>query len=271
MTGRDGMLPQPARIRHIAQESGRVKLFVLDAQMEAVAGQFVMLWLPGQDERPFSLVSADPMTLLVAKVGPFTHALHELQEGDWLWWRGPFGNGFRPPGTNAHQTRVPTSRLLLAGGGYGVAPLAFAAQQMVARGWPVTAVIGARSRDEILLRDSFEGLGCQVLLSTEDGTCGHRGLVTKVVDDLLQSELAHAAARAATGLTTCLYGCGPEAMLEELRAVCSRHRLPCQLSYEAVIKCAFGVCGSCARHGLLICKDGPVLKWSEEGDLMLSH
>jgi len=271
MTGREGMLPQPARIRQIAQESGRVKLFVLDAQMEAVAGQFVMLWLPGQDERPFSLVSADPMTLLVAKVGPFTRALHDLQEGDWLWWRGPFGNGFRPPSTKAVQVRVPRRRLLLAGGGYGVAPLAFAAQQMVARGWPVTAVIGARSREEILLRDCFEALGCQVLLCTEDGSSGSRGLVTEVMDDLLQNERAHAAAHTASGRTMCVYGCGPEAMLEELRSVCCRHWLPCQLSYEAVMRCAFGVCGSCARHGLLICKDGPVLEWSEEGDLTLSH
>lgn len=128
-----------------------------------------------------------------------------------------------------------------------------------------------RPGQALIERDCFEACGCQVLSCTEDGTFGRRALVTEVVEDLLQSESVHAAGNATAGRTLCVYGCGPEGMLEELRSVCSRHRLPCQLSYEAVIKCAFGVCGSCARHAVLICKDGPVLDWSEEGNLALAR
>ncbi|MCB0198217.1 MAG: dihydroorotate dehydrogenase electron transfer subunit, partial [Anaerolineae bacterium] len=83
-------LPTAARISAIESDNYRTKTFVLDARLDAVPGQFVMAWLPRFDEKPFSLVNADPVTLMITAVGPFTRLVHELQVGDRLWLRGPF-------------------------------------------------------------------------------------------------------------------------------------------------------------------------------------
>ena len=65
----------------------------LDLSMDAAPGQFAMLWLPGLDEKPFSIAAADPLMFTIARVGPFSDALHLLKIGDRLWVRGPFGRG----------------------------------------------------------------------------------------------------------------------------------------------------------------------------------
>ena len=243
-------LPQAARILEVIRESERVKRFVLEARVEAEPGQFVMAWLPGVNEKPFSLAASEPLTVVVSQVGPFTAAMHQLCAGDWLWWRGPLGRGFTlPDKAEAGQS------LLLVGGGYGVAPLSFLARRAAAAGWAVTAVIGAKTEGDLVLQEDLAALGCRVQLCTEDGSCGERGLATEAAARVLAEEL---------GART-VYGCGPHGMLEALRTMCRAHRLPCQLSYEGLMKCGFGVCGSCAWQGLLICRDGPVLSWAADG------
>ena len=87
-------LPQTVRIREIRDETRTVRTFVLDAEMpEAEPGQFVMLWLPGVDEKPISIAHPTPLTLTVARVGPFSTALHQRKAGDRVGWRGPYGCG----------------------------------------------------------------------------------------------------------------------------------------------------------------------------------
>ncbi|MEA3345923.1 MAG: dihydroorotate dehydrogenase electron transfer subunit [Chloroflexota bacterium] len=230
-------LPRPACIRAIEIENARTKTFVLDAAVEATPGQFVMLWLPRLDEKPFSLVGDDPLTVTITRVGPFTQAVHELRVGDRLWWRGPLGHGFQIEG----------QRLLLVGGGYGAAPLVFLARRAVALGCEVTAALGASTADELLLGDSFYDLGVEVLITTEDGSTGQRGVVTDLVETLLAKEQADF-----------LYGCGPEGMLTSLEELGRRYGIPTQLSWEAYIRCGMGLCGSCERDGKLVCQDGPV-------------
>ena len=109
------LLPRPARIVSISQENARTKTFVFDQTWQAEPGQFLMAWLPRFDEKPFSLVDDDPVTITVAAVGPFTQLLHSMAVGDRVWLRGPFGRGFQAEGR----------RLLGVGGGYGAAPLSF--------------------------------------------------------------------------------------------------------------------------------------------------
>jgi dihydroorotate dehydrogenase electron transfer subunit len=257
MVAREAGLPRAMRIREVRCESEQVNRLVLDARVDAEPGQFVMAWLPGVDERPFSLASADPVTLLVADVGPLTSRMHQLVAGDWLWCRGPFGRGFRL------SPMVRGTSLLLVGGGYGVAPLAFLADRAHPAGLTVFSVVGARSAQQVLLRDEMAKSSSQLWICTEDGSAGEQGLVTDVVDRLLRGPAGHEIA------VVC--GCGPHGMLEALRELCCSQRVPCQLSYEAVMKCGFGLCGSCAWQGLLVCRDGPVFEWSETGNLLLDE
>jgi dihydroorotate dehydrogenase electron transfer subunit len=230
-------LPQLTKIAKVIEENAQVRTFVLEAAVEADPGQFIMVWLPRVNEKPFSLVDADPVTITVARVGPFTEKLHQLRIDDRIWFRGPLGRGFELRG----------ERILLIGGGYGVAPLAFLAQRAVGAGRRVTAVIGAQSRADLVFPQRFAELGCSVALTTDDGSAGVRGLATDVADSLLERGEADA-----------VYACGPEAMLDRVLELCRSHGLSCQLSLEKYMRCGLGVCGSCQRGGMLVCRDGPV-------------
>ncbi len=88
-------LPTAARIVAVETDNYRTKTITLDLTLDATPGQFVMVWLPRFDEKPFSLVNAAPVTLMITAVGPFTELVHALQVGDRLWVRGPLGHGFR--------------------------------------------------------------------------------------------------------------------------------------------------------------------------------
>lgn len=235
--GRYG-LPHAARIRQVIDENARTKTFVLDAALAATPGQFIMAWLPGFDEKPFSLANDDPVVITVAWVGPFTTLLHERVAGDRLWLRGPFGHGFEIAG----------QRLLLVAGGYGVAPLDFLARRALARNLQVTVAVGARTADDVLFTTRFADLDVGLHITTEDGSLGRPELVTEAVSPLL-----------AAGKVDTLYACGPHGMLAALDALCRAHRVPAQLSWEAYMRCGIGLCGSCEHGGRLLCVDGPVL------------
>jgi dihydroorotate dehydrogenase electron transfer subunit len=231
------MLPKTVRISNVVEETRTVKTFVLDDKIDAQPGQFVMLWLPGVDEKPISIAAPDPLTLTVARVGPFSNALHECQVGDRLSWRGPFGRPFR-----LEEARS----ALLVGGGYGAAPLYFLATQAAAHGIATTVALGARRADDLIFAERFQRLGVQLLLATEDGSAGIKGFVTEAITHQLANRPA-------------VYACGPEGMLVTLHTLCHEHGLPGQLSVERYMKCGFGVCGQCALDDILVCIEGPVL------------
>lgn len=230
-------LPRAARIVQIETENYRTKTFALDLELDARPGQFVMVWLPGVNERPLSLLSARPVAFTVARIGEFTTALHTLHAGDRLWVRGPYGNGFTVRGR----------RILCLGGGYGVAPMAYVAREALAQGCEVVAVTGARTADDLLFVDRFAALGCRVIAVTDDGSAGRRGLVTD-----------GAALALAEGPIDEVYACGPGPMLEAVARFCAARGLPSQLSWENKMRCAMGICGTCERDGWLVCRDGPV-------------
>jgi dihydroorotate dehydrogenase electron transfer subunit len=235
-------LPQMARIVELVDEGPKVRTLVLDLHLEADPGQFVMAWLPGLDEKPFSLVQAKPVTLTVARVGPFSMALHALSAGDRLWLRGPLGQPFTLPPIEATG-----SRLLLIGGGYGVAPLHFLAECACTSGWEASMVIGAQTAADVIFAERFEALGVRVAITTDDGSLGAQGVATDAAERLLDEAIYRA-----------IYACGPEPMLEAVERLARKWRLPAQLSYERYMRCGFGLCGSCARQGWLVCRDGPV-------------
>lgn len=237
-------LPQVARITDKTNESAKVRTLVLDLHLEAEPGQFVMVWLPGLDEKPFSLVQAEPVMLTIARVGPFSAAVHDLKVGERLWLRGPLGRPFTLP----PEPPTPSQgRILLIAGGYGVAPMHFLAQRALATGWGVTVIIGARTAADVIFPARLESMGAEVAITTEDGSQGLRGLATDAAGQFLDGADYHG-----------LYACGPEAMLDAVERLARPRGLLTQLSYEQYMRCAFGVCGSCAREGWLVCRDGPV-------------
>jgi dihydroorotate dehydrogenase electron transfer subunit len=212
-------------------------------------GQFYMLtgaehWGGAEDERPFLprafsvLRRHDDGTLdfLLEDVGPGTGRLCELRPGDGLWILGPLGRGFAPP----REGR----RAVLAGGGVGIAPLAIWSDHLTG---PLV-LLGFRDAPHA----EGAGLIAGAQVATDDGSVGHRGLVT----ELLRAELAaepHAE----------VYACGPPPMLEAVRALCEALDVPAQLALESGMACGYGACFGCVvptRGGYVrLCVDGPVL------------
>ena len=214
------------------------------------AGQFAMLaaaerWGGGADERPFlprafSVARRHgdgTLDFLLERVGPGTERLAELIPGDDVWLLGPLGRGFGRP----LQARRP----ILVGGGIGIAPLAI---------WQ--DALGAGALVLLGFRDAEHAAGAELLsnarIATDDGSCGHRGLVT----ELLAAELGREA-------RAHVYACGPPAMLEAVRALCAEQGVPAQLALESGMACGYGACFGCVvptRHGYVrLCVDGPVL------------
>jgi len=238
-----GQIPRMSRILSINEESRTVRTFIFDAALEAEPGQFLMVWLPGAGEKPISIMDPDPLTLTVARVGPFSSALHERKVGDLVGWRGPFGRPFSLRGRN----------VLLIAGGYGAAPLHFLAKRTRERGCGTCMAIGARTAEGLILVDRFHGLGCSTILATDRGDMGFQGYVTEAVEERLQQYDA-------------VYACGPELMLHAVAQMCWREGVPAQVSIERYMKCGFGICGQCAMDDKLVCRDGPVFDIEELRD-----
>lgn len=238
-------------IRSIRRENPTTQTLVLDKALPGAApGQFCMLWLPGLGEKPFSIAGADPLAFTIAAVGPFSRAVSKLGKGDRIWARGPLGHGFQLKGSSH----------LLVGGGYGAAPLALLAADALAQGHDVSVCLGAKTADQLIFAEVFSRMGATVRLATEDGSCGTRGLVTEALMNALIWQLP-----------STIYACGPEGMLLKVAAEAKKAGVPAQLSFEGLMRCGVGLCGSCelpeevcARLGLpgawLPCWDGPVAK-----------
>jgi dihydroorotate dehydrogenase electron transfer subunit len=233
-----------ASIRELREEARDTRTFVLDCSLPAEPGQFVMLWIPRLDEKPFCVADDAPLALTVRRVGPLTEELFERRPGDRLRLRGPLGRGFSLRGR----------RILLIGGGYGAAPLGFLCKRARAAGIAATLAVGARTAGDLLVPESARAFAAEIHLATEDGSAGSPGLVTDVARDLMER-----------GPYDCVYACGPNSMLDSVRRIAGQAGLEAQLAYERYMRCGIGICGSCERDGRLVCSDGPVLRIEPDG------
>jgi NAD(P)H-flavin reductase len=215
-------------------------------------GQFYMLaagerWGAGADERPYlprafsfcRVLQGGTLQFILEDVGPGTARLAELERGEPLWLTGPLGIGFAPP--------APGTRGLLVGGGIGVAPLITWRDEL---GVEAQVLLGFRSAEHAQAAHLFAG---EPRVATDDGSTGHRGFVTELLREELDS-----------GRPATVYGCGPPAMLEAVRALCAERAVASQLALESGMACGYGACFGCVvstRDGYVrLCVDGPVVE-----------
>jgi len=236
---------QVAEIVEIISETNQIKTFKLDLEVNATPGQFGMFWVPGIDEKPMSLsYTSGRIGITVLKLGVFTTRLHEMKLGDVLGVRAPLGRGFEVYG----------EEILIVGGGCGLAPLAPLAENVLAEDKKVTAIIGASTKGELLFVDRIKKAGADVVLSTEDGSAGIKGLVTDALSKILKGK----------SFDQC-FTCGPELMMVEVLRQTKEKGIPTQISLQRYMKCGIGVCGQCviSDTGLRVCKDGPTFSAEE--------
>ncbi len=234
-------MPDVLKIREIIEEAKDIKTFIFHHNLDAKPGQFVNVWIPQVDEKPFSVSYQDyeKFGITVSKVGPFSAKLHDLKIGDKLGFRGPYGNHFNIEGRN----------VVLVGGGYGSAPLAFLADEAVKNNIYVHFIIGARSKDLLLFQERTKNNYVKTYFATDDGSYGFKGFTTDVLAKTLNEKKIDK-----------VYACGPEMMLKKIVEICGQKNIPCEISLERYMKCGFGICGHCCLDdsGLRVCVDGPV-------------
>jgi len=236
--------PRNAIITEVIHETPTITTLKMDLKLEALPGQFVMVWVRGLDEVPMALSHPDAIT--VQRVGEATNVLSGMQVGDSIGIRGPFGNGFELEGT----------RIMLIAGGVGGAPLLPLARLAYAKGLDMTTIVGARTGDELLFEQQFSQCG-RVSVATDDGSKGYHGFVTELVNQFDLESFDQ------------LYVCGPELMMKGVLDILQAQAIEArsQFSLHRYFKCGIGVCGACTidPSGQRVCKDGPVFK----GDMLI--
>ncbi len=243
----------------------RIKLDVSQIAKSARAGQFVHIRCsPGYDpllRRPFSIHKSRQgrIDVLYQVVGKGTGLLSQKRRGDQLDSLGPLGKGF--------EIEPAFNKIFVVGGGIGAAPLYMVAQEItrLGHGQDVTVLLGAKNKELILGKDDFERLGLEVMIATEDGSTGYRGLISNLFQELILSQ---------TSPSVAIYSCGPVSMLRKIAGL-SRHRgFFCQVSVEQKMGCGLGACLGCVIRGtsgyLRVCKEGPVfdaeeILWDDPG------
>lgn len=216
---------------------------------EMVPGQFVEVRVDGSDttflRRPISInyvdYNANELHLLVHVVGEGTARLAQLKAGDKLNCVFPLGNGFTLPSST-------DEKILLVGGGVGVAPLLYLGKKIKETGATPVFLLGAKTKSDLLQLDKFAKIGT-VYITTEDGSMGEVGFVTN--HSVLQREEFSR-----------VQVCGPKPMMVAVARYAKANNVVCEVSLENMMACGLGACLCCVEKtvegNLCVCKDGPV-------------
>ena len=241
-------------IEKVIDETPTVRTLVFsdDVMSNVLPGQFAMVWIPGINELPMSvMISKEPgkAAFTVRKHGPASTGLFNVKEGQQIGIRGPYGNSFD----------LKEGKLLLVGGGTGLVPM-MRLLTFVKPTDDVTVLIGAKSKDEVffenLANSILENNPHKVIVSTDDGSYGEKGFVTDLVEKLVDEFHFDG-----------VYVCGPEIMMYKTVQSAHSRNIFVQASLERMMKCGVGICGSCCIGEDLVCRDGTVF----DGDYLSSN
>jgi len=258
-----GMM-EMVRVREVRRESSAISSVMFSSLNRSrwnslVPGQFMMVWVPGIDEVPMSLsyLEEDPLLLgiTVQNIGEATQALCSLREGDRIGIRGPYGNGFTLP------EKADVDRIIGVSGGVGGASTILPMEWAGRNGFETINLVGARDQGLMLFKERWQRNSTRVLFSTDDGSFGHGGFVTELLDKELSALTEDQRAR------TIIFTCGPEVMMTAVLDVLERYGVGGQFSLERFMKCGLGLCDSCSMSGKRVCMDGPVFSLEEVLDL----
>ncbi len=239
----------------------KLVLFCKEISSIAQPGQFVSILVSKKYDpllrRPFSInkIEKNNIHIIYKVVGRGTEILRKKKKDEYLNILGPLGKviSFVPP---------PSPYYILVGGGYGISPLLFLAEELIKNKISpssISVLIGAKSKKEILGGEDFKKNKINTVISTEDGTEGIKGKVTDALSDILKNKKA------------IIYSCGPKEMLKKVHYISKKYNSKCYVLLEEMIACGVGACLGCAvkvkgTQGYsykMICTDGPVFD-SEE-------
>jgi dihydroorotate dehydrogenase electron transfer subunit len=258
------MLNDPAAL--IIRKKAWDRYVLLELRSSRIArrakpGQFLMVRVSGQPypllRRPLSIHARDGdiVGIFFARAGLGTGILADKKTGETLDILGPLGKGFLIPGAPKGK------KFCLVGGGRGIAPLYFLAQELRAKGGHPRIFYGGMTEADLPLLRAFAAQKMEVFISTDDGSAGFAGMVTA----MFEKELARSVKPAL------VYACGPDPMMKRIAEIAAERQIPAQLSLESIMGCGIGACWGCVRkirkgsaaEWIKICEEGPVFPASE--------
>jgi dihydroorotate dehydrogenase electron transfer subunit len=251
---RNSDAPTIVKIEKIIDETPTVRTLVFSDEVlsNVLPGQFAMVWIPGINELPMSVMISQEKgkaAFTVRKHGIASTGLYSLKVGEQIGVRGPYGNSFT----------IKQGKILLVGGGTGLVPL-IRLLTFLKKTDDATLLIGSKTKNEVffekMANQILEHNKHQVIVVTEDGSYGKSGLVTQTMENLLSE----------TKFDT-VYTCGPEKMMHKVVQLASSKNIYVQASIERMMKCGMGICGSCCFGEVLACKDGTVF----DGNYLLAN
>ena len=199
----------------------------------AQPGQFVHLEVPAMEHRilrrPFSIYNTDPehgtVSLIYKTVGEGSSKLSTLPPDTKLTLMGPLGTPY---------TDFDNCYPIIVAGGYGCAATYMLAKLGKNKG---VCLIGGRNEQDLLLVDKFEEAGYKVRVSTDDGSAGHKGIVTEILEQELKAYDG--------SLPAVIFSCGPNPMLKAVGAVCDKYNTKAMISLDEHMCCGVGACFTC--------------------------
>ena len=237
--------PTICTIEKVIDETPTVRTLIFsdDIMHNVLPGQFAMVWIPGINELPMSVMissESGKAAFTVRKHGPASTGLFNTKVGDKIGVRGPYGNSFD----------VKDGKILLVGGGTGLVPLMRLLTTLQST-HDVTVLIGAKTKDEVFFEDLANQLlqnnPHKVIVTTEDGSYGEKGFVTDAMEKICNETTFDG-----------VYTCGPEKMMYKVVQIANSKEFFVQASLERMMKCGVGICGSCCVGEDLVCRDGTI-------------
>ena len=230
-------IPTTLTITKVIKESEAVSTLFLKHTIDYKPGQFVMLWLPGIDEKPFALSyhSEKEIGLTIEAKGICTQKLIHSRPGDKLGIRGPYGRPFSFP---------KTKKAAVVGGGLGMASVATVAECLKN---PII-INGARNKELLLYKNRFPN----AKFCTDDASFGFNGFTTQRLEQEIKNNKIDF-----------IYACGPEIMMKKVMEIGLKHNIPGEVSLERFMVCGYGICAQCMCDDKMVCKDGPTFSFEE--------
>ena len=226
----------------------RMKVEAPEIAKKRKAGQFIILRVNDAGERiPLTIADADPVAgwieLVVQAVGKTTTALSELAVGDSLHdLAGPLG---RP----THIEKCGT--VIMVGGGIGIAPSHPIAQAMKAAGNTVISILGGRTKELIIMEEKMRATSDEVIIATDDGSYGMKGLVTDAIQKLIDGGRK----------IDLVIAIGPPVMMKFVSLLTKKYGIRTLVSLNTIMIDGTGMCGGCRvsvdGKSKFVCVDGP--------------
>lgn len=251
-------LPEFVKIDKVTKEAEDIKTFRVKYNMEHKPGQFAEISLFGMGEAPFAICSSSKthIEFCVMNAGNLTNAMHNLKQGDKIWLRGPYGNGY-------HIEKLIKKNIIIITGGTGIASPRSLIQHIENNRdefGNVQLFLGFRIPEEILFKKDIEewkkNFDVELTVDNADGSWkGNTGLITELIEK-----------RRISKENTKVIICGPPIMIKftvQLLEKLGFEDSQIYVSLERLMKCGIGKCGRCMVKGKYICKDGPVFRYDE--------